>query len=59
MRRRGPRTTFKLFQVARSWSYVSVLVWYDLLDRANSPVDPIGHGLVRADGTLKPAFARV
>jgi hypothetical protein len=42
----------------RSWSYVPVGVWYNLRDRTADTGDRVSnYGLVRHDGSEKPAFA--
>jgi hypothetical protein len=44
-------------QVAR-WPYVKVNIWFNLLDAGSDRADKYSNcGLVRVDGTAKPAFA--
>jgi hypothetical protein len=44
-------------QIAR-WSYVKVNIWFNLLDAGSDRADKYSNcGLLRADGTAKPAFA--
>jgi len=45
------------FRAARGWPYVDVVVWYALEDRRADPGAPLAnYGLLRADGSPKPAF---
>jgi polysaccharide biosynthesis protein PslG len=45
------------FRAARAWSYVGVVVWYALEDRRADLAAPLAnYGLLRADGSPKPAF---
>jgi polysaccharide biosynthesis protein PslG len=43
-------------QIAR-WDYVAVNIWFNLMDTTTDGADLVGnYGLLRADGTPKPAF---
>ena len=45
------------FHLAQAWSYVDVVTWYALSDRSADRGDPLAnYGLLRADGTRKPAY---
>ena len=46
------------YRQMRSWSYVPVGVWYNLRDRGTDLGDRVSnYGLVRHDGSAKPAYA--
>lgn len=44
------------FRLVDSVSYVSALGWFELLDQATPPQDPLTEGLMTATGRPKPSF---
>jgi hypothetical protein len=48
----------RAFLRMRSWSYVPVGIWFNLVNTTSDPDDRVGnYGLLRADGSRKLAFA--
>jgi hypothetical protein len=44
------------FKLVDSTSYVAALGWYELLDQASPPANPLTEGLMTATGRPKPSF---
>jgi hypothetical protein len=46
------------FRIAASWDFVEAIIWYDLQDDSDDPMDMWGQaGLYRFDGSKRPAWS--